>query len=169
MLNVSDTCVSSWLAFINAKNRARMACLYMLAEAKNLLMLAATNRSEWLTGLFVKYGDGAGEAAPIGHLYKTQVFSLARHIQLPRKIIDKAPSFDLTPGLCDEDMLEMPYEQVDGVLQMLVGEADNEDIAAAMNLPVKKVQFVRDLMAYSEHMRHPPATLEPRAMAAQTA
>ena len=162
MQGVAAPKVAAHLAYTRAKNRVRMAYLYFRAEVLNLLVATSTTRSEWLTGLFVKHGDAAGDVAPISHLYKTQVQQLAEYLQVPDRILAKEPSPGLAPGLLDADLLGMSYEALDPVLAMMERGAGNDEVAQAVRVPVDKVQFVRDLLGYSEHMRQVPVRLEPQ-------
>ena len=61
-------------------------------------MVGTTNRSEYMTGFFVKSGDGATDVEPILGLYKTQVRQLAAWLGVPGEIVRKAPSPDLAAG-----------------------------------------------------------------------
>src|SRR2546427_12136295 len=73
----------------NLKARIRMASLYFIANAKNLLVAGTGDRSEDLIGYFTKYGDGGVDFLPIAHLYKTQVKGLGRHLRLRIQILNK--------------------------------------------------------------------------------
>src|SRR4030042_626574 len=84
----------SIISATNSKQRARMMYLYYFAERSNLLVCGTTNRTEYLLGFFVKYGDGGADIEPIGHLYKDQVGQLADHFQVIREIRQRIPSPD---------------------------------------------------------------------------
>ena len=64
---------------------------------------------------FVKHGDGAADVMPIGYLYKTQVYQLARHLGVPQEIIDRTPTTDTyTAEQTQEDFFyQMPFESMD--------------------------------------------------------
>ena len=79
------------MAFYRAKNRVRMLVLYFYSELENLLVVGTANRSEWLTGFFVQYGDGAADIMPLLPLYKTQVRQIAQFLHLPDRILHKPP------------------------------------------------------------------------------
>jgi len=61
----------------NVKQRTRMIVLYMHAEKMNYVVSGTTNKSELLTGYFVKFGDGGVDLEPIADLYKLQVYKLS--------------------------------------------------------------------------------------------
>ena len=74
------------VAASNFKQRSRTAMLYYHAELNNYAVVGTPNKNERDQGFFVKYGDGGYDFAPIAHLYKTQVYQLARHLDVPEAI-----------------------------------------------------------------------------------
>jgi NAD+ synthase len=102
----------------NVKQRTRMIALYMQAEKMNYIVSGTTNKSELLTGYFVKFGDGGVDIEPIANLYKLQVFKLAEMLHIDKNIISRAPSPDTWSHFTsDEDFyLRMPYEILDQLL-----------------------------------------------------
>ncbi|HCW93197.1 NAD(+) synthase [Flexistipes sinusarabici] len=117
--NEGDEDFRKGLAYYRAKHRMRMVCLYLEAEQRNYAVLGATNRTEYETGFFVKWGDDSSDIEPILHLYKKQVYELAEQIGIPEKIRNKPPSPDLIPGVTDEQMLKMSYEELDSILSAM--------------------------------------------------
>ena len=141
------------MSFYRVKNRVRMSILYLHAELRNSLVLGTCNRSEKMTGLFIKHGDGACDLAPLDDLYKTQVFELARHLGVPREIIEKPPIGDLSPGITDEESLKIEYAQLDRILAGLdLGLPD--EIIATDGVSQSDIDYLRKLIAASESMRH---------------
>ena len=137
----------------NIKSRSRMVILYHLAREKNLLVLGTSNKSEFLTGYFTKWGDGASDICLIGDLYKTQVRKLAGRIGLPEKIIQRVPSGDLWDGQTDEAELEIDYATLDRILLGIeLGMADS-DIVKNAEVSASQVAHVRKLVARSVHKR----------------
>lgn len=102
----------------NVKQRTRMIVLYMHAEKMNYAVSGTTNKSELLTGYFVKFGDGGVDIEPIADLYKLQVYKLSELLNIDKKIISRAPSPDTWSHFTsDEDFyLRMPYEILDQLL-----------------------------------------------------
>jgi len=140
------------MAYYGTKNRVRMAVLFLQAEKNNCLVLGTCNRSEKMTGLFVKHGDGACDLNPLDKLYKTQVFELARHMGLPHKIIEKKPIGDLAPGLTDEDSLKLDYPRLDWILAGLELGLQDEMIIKD-GITQSDIDYIKDLIAASESMR----------------
>lgn len=110
------------LAQMNTKARVRMTLLYNLANTINALVIGTSNKSEILLGYGTKHGDCACDILPLGELFKTQVWELARFLHLPDEIIDKAPSAELSPGQSDEEELGASYLQIDKILEQLPAE-----------------------------------------------
>jgi len=150
-------------AYYRIKHRLRMVILYLHAELENRLVVGAANNTEYKIGFFVKHGcDDAVDIMPILGLYKTQVRELARFLGVPSKIIEKAPSPDIIPGIVDEDAIGIPYEKLDLILLALEEGWDNDTIAAVLKVGTEKVEYVRNLGQRSEHMRQlytPPRSL----------
>ncbi len=108
------------LAAENLQARIRAVYLLTVSNARGWLLLNTGNKSEAAMGFSTLYGDTAGAYAPIGGLYKTDVYRLARWRaaqgpSIPQESIDKAPSAELYPGAKDQDRLP-PYEKLDAVL-----------------------------------------------------
>jgi len=144
-------------AYYRMKHRLRMVLQYSYAEHENLLVAGTANKTEFLTGFFVKYGDGASDIMPILPLYKTQVRQLAQFLQIPERIINKAPSPDLLPGITDELAMGISYDKLDLILLGLNSNMETRDI---MRVGVKQetIEYVKEMVSKSEHMRSlPPA------------
>ena len=110
----------------NLQARARGKILMAWSNQYGSLVLACGNKSEAATGYCTLYGDTCGGLAPIGNLYKTQVFELAKWRNtlgrvLPEKVISRAPSAELAAGQKDEDSLP-PYALLDKILRRYIDE-----------------------------------------------
>ena len=103
----------------NLMARTRMAVLYYYANRDRRLVCGTSNRTEYLLGYFTKWGDGAGDLEPLLHLYKREVYRLARELDLPERILAKPPSAGLWPGQQDEKELGLSYAAVDDALEAL--------------------------------------------------
>ena len=108
------------LAEANIKPRLRMTTLYYYANLNNYLVVGTDNKSELTLGYFTKYGDGGIDLAPLGDLVKSEVREVAKVLEMPKKIITKAPSAGLWEGQSDEDELGVSYEEIDRYI--LTGE-----------------------------------------------
>jgi len=141
-------------AYYRVKHRLRMLLLYLYAELENRLVVGSTNKSEYQTGFFVKYGcDSANDILPLLNLYKTQVRELARYLNIPAKIREKAPSPDILPGLTDEKALSISYEKLDLILIAFAKSWEVTEIAGALEISEKQVIEIERLIQKSEHMR----------------
>lgn len=107
------------LANSGLKARLRMTTLYFLANTLSYLVAGTGNKTELMVGYFTKYGDGGVDMLPLGDLYKTQVWELARALNIPERIVNKTPSAGLWPGQSDEKELGMSYVELDCTLQAI--------------------------------------------------
>lgn len=103
----------------NLMARTRMAYLYYNSNREDRIVCGTSNRTEYLLGYFTKFGDGAGDIEPILHLYKTEVYDLARHLGISDRILKKPPSAGLWPGQRDEEEIGIDYPSLDAALQNL--------------------------------------------------
>ncbi|AFL95115.1 putative NAD synthase [Thermococcus cleftensis] len=141
----------------NIMARTRMVLLYAHANARNYLVLGTSNRSEFLTGYFTKWGDGASDYAPLINLYKTEVWEVARLLGVPERIIEKKPTAGLWEGQTDEDELGISYHLLDEILWRLVDQKmEKERIAEELEIPIERVEYVENLVRRSEHKRRLP-------------
>lgn len=106
----------------NVMARCRMIILYDVSARDRSLVLGTGNRTETLLGYATLFGDAAFALNPLGDLYKAEVRALARYLDLPRAVLDKAPSADLWDGQTDEDELGYTYEAADQILHALIDE-----------------------------------------------
>ena len=157
--NVDHDYLSRSRAFYRSKHRVRMVLTYMHAERRNLMVAATSNKSEVLTGFFVKYGDAAGDIAPIAHLYKTQVFELAKYIRVPEQIIKKDPSPDLIPGLTDEEAIGLSYLELDRILVGIENGMNDKEISRQTGIDMEKIKYVNEIKQQSEILRSCPIML----------
>lgn len=124
----------------NLQSRLRGNILMTFSNAEGRLLLSTGNKSELALGYCTLYGDTNGGLAVIGDVLKTEVYSLARHLNreseiIPKAIIEKRPSAELAPGQFDDQSLP-PYDELDPILQMYFEQkATPEEIIAAGNDP----------------------------------
>ncbi|MEY4589847.1 MAG: hypothetical protein RL497_1923 [Pseudomonadota bacterium] len=132
------------VAATNFKQRIRKATEYFHADRLNYAVIGTPNRMEYDQGFFVKGGDGLADIKPIAHLYKTQVYALARYLKLPDAICNSIPSTDtysLQQGQ-DEFYFALPYQQMDIALWAYNHQVPAEDVAQELGLSVDKVRYV---------------------------
>jgi len=104
----------------NFSSRMRMSTLFDISARENALVLGTSNKSELMLGYGTLYGDLSSAVNPIGDLYKSEVFELAKYLGVTKSIIDKPPSADLWDGQSDEDDLGYTYAQLDEALKLYV-------------------------------------------------
>ena len=127
----------------NIKARLRMTTLYLYAQLNDYLVLGTTNKSEYNIGYGTKWGDSACDLLPIADIYKTDLYDIARALEIPEEILTKKPSAGLWEGQTDEDELGFSYEVLDRYLK-------TEEIED------KEIQKKIDRMIIStEHKREP--------------
>lgn len=103
------------VAATNYKQRIRKTIEYFHADRLNYAVVGTPNRLEFDQGFFVKNGDGSADVKPIAHLYKTQVYALARHLDIPAEICQAKPTTDTysMPQGQDEFYFALPYDKMD--------------------------------------------------------
>src|SRR3989338_4754794 len=127
------------IAIINTKTRTRAKILYNYANTHNAIVIGTSNKSEMMLGYFTKYGDGACDLEVIGSLYKTEVYKLAKHLKLPKEIIERAPTAELFHGHTDEKELGAPYSEIDKILkQVEKGKKPNGKLAGEILKRIKE-------------------------------
>ncbi len=141
------------MAFYRIKHRFRSSMLFYYAELNNYLLVGTANKTELLTGFFVKYGDNIADIMPISNLYKTQVFDLARYLKIDEHLIEKSPSPDLIPGVVDEDMLGLPYSKLDLILFGIENNHTDDDMMKIADISHDEIERVREIIEKSEYLR----------------
>ena len=128
---------ASKVAWGNLTSRIRMNLLYLYANEHHLLVSGTSNKTEWYTGYFTKYGDSAADVQPIMHLLKDEVYTIANYLQIPSVFIEKIPSAGLHEGQTDEADLQMSYATLNAALRSLEQHnwiAQTEDEMRVMEL-----------------------------------
>lgn len=126
----------------NIMARMRMITLFDQSVRHNALVVGTGNRSEILLGYMTLFGDSACSLNPLGDIYKTEVWELAKTFGLPQQVITKAPSADLCEGQTDESDFGFTYLEADKLLRFLCDEKHTADDAVKAGFPgelIKKV------------------------------
>ena len=134
------------VAATNFKQRVRKTLDYFHADRLNYAVVGTPNRLEYDQGFFVKGGDGAADLKPIAHLYKTQVYAMARALGLPEAICSAEPTTDtytLAQGQ-DEFYFALPYAQMDRALWAFDHGVPVPEMAATIGLSALQAQRVYD-------------------------
>jgi len=140
----------------NKMARERMTVLYDLSADRGALVLGTSNKTELLLGYGTLHGDMASAINPIGDLYKTQVWALAAHLQIPAEVIDKPPTADLWEGQTDEQELGFGYREVDALLYRMVDERASREELLADGFDAEFVERVRGMVQGSQFKRRLP-------------
>ena len=143
-------------ALANIKARARMILLFEYANMKNYLVCGTSNKSELLVGYYTKYGDGGVDIMPIGDIYKTQVWELAKFLKIPKEIISKPPSGGLWHDQTDEGELKIPYELLDKILVGLEKKIDINEISKILETEKSEVLRIKNLRIKNQHKIRAP-------------
>ena len=109
-----------------------------------------------------KYGDGGVDFLPIGDLYKTEVFELAKFLGVPEKIIKKKPSAGLWMGQTDEEEIGITYQKLDIILKALEKGYKPEDIPKDFDVSEKDVRKVLKMIEKNKHKREFPPIVKIR-------
>ena len=155
------------VAATNFKQRIRKTLEYFHADRLNYAVVGTPNRLEYDQGFFVKNGDGAADVKPIAHLYKSQVYGMARFLGLPERVTSVTPTTDtysLAQGQ-DEFYFALPYAQMDLVLWALNHDRPAAELGAALGVDVAQAQaFYDDILAKrrtTAYLHRPPVLVEP--------
>ena len=141
----------------NFKQRIRKTLEYFHADRLNHVVVGTPNRLEYDQGFFVKNGDGSADIKPIAHLYKTQVYALARHLGVPAELCGVRPTtdtFSLEQGQ-DEFYFALPYEKMDLALWGKNHGVPAAELGAALGLTAAQAELVyRDIDAKRRATRY---------------
>jgi NAD+ synthase (glutamine-hydrolysing) len=126
----------------NVMARMRMITLFDLSAKHHALPLGTGNKSERLLGYFTWHADDSPPVNPIGDLFKTQLWALARHLGVPKEIIEKPASADLVSGQTDEGDFGISYAKADVILNWLLNGYTAAELAGR-GFNAAEVELVR--------------------------
>ena len=132
------------VAATNYKQRVRKTIEYFHADRKNYAVVGTPNLLEYDQGFFVKNGDGSADVKPIAHLYKSQVYSMARHLGIPDDICNAQPTTDtysLAQGQ-DEFYFALPYEKMDVAIWCFSHNISHQALAKELSISETQASFV---------------------------
>ena len=112
----------------NVMARMRMITLFDLSAKYHAIPLGTGNKTERLFGYFTWHADDSPPINPLGDLFKTQVWALARHLGVPEVIVGKAPSADLVVGQTDEGDFGISYPKADELLNWMLSGYSADDL-----------------------------------------
>lgn len=140
----------------NIMARVRMILLYDASARENALVIGTGNKTEILLGYSTIFGDSACALNPLGDLYKTQIFELAKHLKVPVKIIKKKPSADLWKGQTDEGEMGIRYKVVDEYLFHKVDERKSAQQLLKMGYKKDFMDRIDSMIVRNQFKRLPP-------------
>jgi len=159
LANRLQPAANSWIAKGNAyavtKHRMRMVVLYQHAEVKNLMVVGAANKTEWLTGTFSKWGvDHCADVMPMIHIYRSQLEEIAEYLEVPNFIREKYADPDVMPGIDNKGAMLGSFSLVD---KILVASENGFTTSELYDIFGKKnVEKVLTLKKLSKQMRESP-------------
>ena len=141
------------LASENTQARCRMVVLMALSNQHHWMVVNTGNKSEAMMGYSTLYGDTAGAYAPLGGLYKTDVFALSRWRNkqaseagltppIPQHVLEKPPSAELAPGQQDERSMGVEYARLDPILEAHFEHGESAEDIAAKGYDLRQVQHI---------------------------
>ncbi|MGA1821670.1 MAG: NAD(+) synthase, partial [Thermoplasmatota archaeon] len=132
------------IASSNFKQRTRKMMEYYHADRLNYAVIGTPNKLEYDLGFFVKNGDGSADIKPIAHLYKTQVYQMARYYELPGEILSRVPTTDTfsLPQTQEEFYFSVSHTVLDICLYGKNHGMTPEEIAPIASLEVEQVAHV---------------------------
>ena len=145
-------------------SRIRMLTLFDLSAGRVALPLGTGNKTERLLGYFTWHADDSPPVNPLGDLYKTQVWELARHLGVPPAIVSKPATADLVRGQTDEGDLGISYAKADQILHGML-EGHSRAAVAARGFTEEEVDLVHARLSATHWKRRLPTV----AMVSRTA
>ena len=139
----------------NVMARMRMITLFDLSAKYRAIPLGTGNKTERLFGYFTWHADDSPPINPLGDLFKTQVWALARHLGVPQVIVGKAPSADLVVGQTDEGDFGISYQKADELLNWMLSGYSADDLVAR-GFDAAEVALVRKRLATTHWKRRLP-------------
>lgn len=132
------------IAASNFKQRTRMSMLYYYAEKNHYAVMGTSNKQEIHQGFFVKHGDGGVDLMPIGNLYKTQVYQLARNLKIPEEILQRTPTTDTYSAeqTQEEFFFQLPFREMDLLWYAWENGYSPEAVSHAVRKPSAAIQKI---------------------------
>jgi NAD+ synthase len=165
-LKISSFDFLNLTAATSIKHRVRMTMLYHYAEKNNFAVIGTTNKTEYLQGYFVKYGDGGSDIEPLVHLYKSQIYQIAKFLKLPEKIINQDASPDVWSFKTNDEefFYAVPYNVVDLILYARENNLSINEISKISSISTEKIkkliQFQNQKQNKSKTMRENPHSIK---------
>ena len=125
-----------------------MTMLYFHGEKNNMSVVGTTNKSEYLQGYFVKYGDGGSDLEPLVNLYKSQIYQLGEFIKIPNQILTNNASPDVwSYNTTDEEFFyTVPYNIVDLILYARENKLSVNDVQKISDLKIEDKDIIKKIL-----------------------
>lgn len=132
------------VAASNFKQRCRMSMLYYHAERLHFAVLGTPNKHEVEQGFFVKYGDGGADIMPIAHLYKSQVYQIAKYLGVPDEILNRIPTTDTYTAeqTQEEFFFQMSYQDMDIIWFGLENNVSPGEVGSVVGKTAKEIELI---------------------------
>lgn len=140
----------------NVMARMRMIVLYDISAREKALVVGTSNKTEIMVGYGTMYGDTASAINPLGDLYKTQVWQMARALGVPQEVVEKVPTADLWEGQSDESELGTTYARLDALLYHLVDERRTDAELEKLGFEREFISRIKSLIQKNQFKRRPP-------------
>lgn len=140
----------------NVMARMRMIVLYDYSSREKALVIGTSNKTETMLGYGTLFGDMASAINPLGDLYKTQVWAMAKAVGVPQQIIHKKPTADLWQGQTDEGELGFSYREADRLLYHMIDERRTDEELVELGFDRKFVSRVKGIVQRNQFKRRPP-------------
>ena len=140
----------------NFSARLRMSVLYDISSRDNSLLVGTSNKSELLLGYGTIFGDLACAINPIGDIYKSDLFELAKYLGVNDNILKKAPSADFYEGQSDEADLGYSYSKIDSLLKKMIDENRSKDELLALGFEDEFIETIKKRVKINEFKRRLP-------------
>ena len=140
----------------NFSARLRMSVLYDISARENSLVVGTSNKSELLLGYGTIFGDLACAINPIGDIYKSDLFELAKYLGVNDSIVKKAPSADFYEGQSDEADLGYSYSKIDSLLKKMIDENRSKDELLALGFEDEFIETIKKRVKINEFKRKLP-------------
>lgn len=154
------------VAATNLKQRVRKTLEYFHADRLNYGVVGTPNRLEYDQGFFVKNGDGSADVKPIAHLYKSQVYAMAKHLGLPERITSAVPTTDTysLPQGQDEFYFALPFREMDLALWSLNHSVPARQLSGVLGITEEQVNHIyediRIKRRSTRYLHLPPVLVE---------
>lgn len=153
------------VAATSFKQRTRKMMEYYYADLLQFAVAGTPNRLEYDQGFFVKNGDGAADLKPIAHLYKTQVYELARYLGVPDEIQRRPPTTDTysLPQSQEEFYFSLPLDKMDLCLYGKDHGILPEELGPMVGMPVDQVSRAYEMIdskrRAAQYLHMPPVVI----------